>query len=125
SPVPPHFVPLVPVRVDATAAIRLQRGRLAAASGGPGARGLLLEPDRRLLLHEEEVPASGVLVTRAYQACRSPDGGLHTWSGRRKSPGARSESPGLAFDLIRPAIPQSAEPKGAPDVRAAGRRPSP
>jgi hypothetical protein len=124
SAVPPHYVPLVPVRLDGTAAIRLQRGRLATASGSAGARGLLLEPERRLLLHEEEVLASGVLVTRAYQVCRSPDGSLIAWSGRRKRPGARSESPGLAYDVLRTTTPQSAGPTGASDARATGREPS-
>lgn len=101
STVPPHFVPLVPVRVDGTAAIRLQRGRLARATGSSGARGLLLEPDRRLLLHEEEIPASGVRITRAYQFSRSPDGGVHLWCGRCKSPGAKLSGPGLVHDIVR------------------------
>ena len=101
SAVPPHYVPLVPVRVDGTAAIRLQRGRLATTTGTSGARGLLLEPQRRLLLHEEEVPTSGVRVTRAYQLARGPDGAVHLWSGRRKSPGAKLQGPGLIHDVVR------------------------
>lgn len=100
STVPPHIVPLLPVRIDESAAIRLQRGRMATTTGTSGARGLLLEPDRRLLLHEEEIPSSGVRVTRAYQLARSPDGGVHLWSGRRKSPSAKLKGPGLVHDVV-------------------------
>ena len=92
--------------------------------GWAWARGLLLQPDRRLLLHEEEVPASGVVVTRAYQLCRSPDGGLHAWSGRRKRPGARLESPGLAYDVIGTPPPRSPGSTIASNPHAAARQPS-
>lgn len=101
SAVPPHFVPLVPVRVAGGAAIRLQRGRLAIAGGMSGARGVLLDPAHRLLLREEEVPTSGVRVTRGYQLARGADGSVHVWCGRRKSPGARLQGPGLAHDAVR------------------------
>jgi hypothetical protein len=102
TPVPPHFVPLVPVRTDdpAAPAMRLQRGRLATADGSTGAFGLVLEPDRRLLLHEEEIPASGLRVTRGFQLCRSPDGGLHLWAGRRKRPGRDPVAPALRHDVV-------------------------
>lgn len=99
--VPGHYVPLVAVRIEGSAAIRLQRGRMATTTGTSGARGLLLEPSRRLLLHDEEVPSSGVRVTRAYQFARSPDGTAHLWCGRRKSPGARLHGPGLTHDVVR------------------------
>lgn len=101
SHVPPHFIPLVPVRIDGSAAIRFQRGRMATDTGTSSALGLLLEPARRLLLHEEEIPTSGVRVTRAYQLARSPDGGVHVWSGRRKSPNAKLKGPGLVHDVVR------------------------
>jgi hypothetical protein len=102
TPVPPHFVPLVPVRTDdpAAPAMRLQRGRLATADGATGAVGLVLEPDRRLLLHEEEIPSSGLRVTRGFQLCRSPDGGLHLWAGRRKRPGRDPVAPALRHDVV-------------------------
>ena len=101
SPVPAHYVPLVPVTLDGEA-IRLQRGRLATATGSTGARGLILAPDRRLLLHEEEIPANGIRVTRAYELARSPDGGVHLWMSRRKRPGGTPRAPGLRHDLLTP-----------------------
>jgi hypothetical protein len=100
SPVPAYFVPLVPVRIRESAGIRLQRGRMATEAGPSGARGILLEPARRLLLHEEGVPASGVRVTRAYQMCRGADALVYMWSGRRKTPGARLPAPGLVHDVL-------------------------
>lgn len=97
--VPSYYVPLLPVRVDG-AAIRLQRGRMATADGSTGARGEILQPRRRLLLHEEEIPSTGLRVTRAFELARSPDGGVHLWSGRRQRPGRDPASPGLRHDVI-------------------------
>jgi hypothetical protein len=54
-----------------------------------------------LLLHEEEIPTSGVRVTRSYQLARSPDGSVHLWSGRRKSPNAKWKGPGLVHDVVQ------------------------
>jgi hypothetical protein len=103
TPVPAHYVPLVPVTLDnASAAMRLQRGRLATATGTTGARGLILVPDRRLLLHEEEIPGNGIRVTRAYEYARSPDGGIHLWMSRRKRPGSTPRAPGLRHDVVAP-----------------------
>jgi hypothetical protein len=103
TPVPADAVPLVPVRLDDdSAAIRLQRGRIAVSGGTSGARGLILEPRRRLLLHESELPASGLRVTRGYQWCRGMDGRGYLWLSRHKRPGAGIPAPGLANDLISP-----------------------
>ena len=110
TPVPAHYVPLVPVTLDdGSAALRLQRGRLATASGTAGARGLVLAPGRRLLLHEEEIPGSGIQVTRAWEFARSPDGGQHLWMGRRKRPGRTPRAPGLRHDVV---TPEAAEDPG-------------
>jgi len=102
TPVPPHYIPLIPVRTDdpTAPAMRLQRGRTATAGGSTGAVGLVLEPGRRLLLHEEEIPASGLRVTRGFQLCRSPDGGVHLWAGRRKRPGRGPAATGLRYDAL-------------------------
>jgi len=101
---PPGFIPLVPVRISdqASPAMRLQRGRLATDEGTQGARGLILEPEQRLLIHEEEVPASGIRVTRRFQMCRGPDGSVHLWIGRQKRPGRQSSGAGLVHDILAP-----------------------
>jgi hypothetical protein len=87
----------------ATGQIMLQRGRVAL-SGEPGASrgalGRILIPDRRLLIHEDEIPNAGIRVVRRYQSARDPGGKLHTWVGRRKGPGRGEGHSGLEFDVL-------------------------
>lgn len=59
----------------------------------------MLEPQRELLLYEEEVPREGARVTRTYQYARWIDGSTHLWVGRRKEPGRGEGSSGLQFDV--------------------------
>jgi len=100
SPVPEHWIPLVPEHDAATGTTRLRRARVPAAAtttARPGAaRGRLLVADVRL--YDEEVPREGVRVTRAYQWARWSDGAPHLWIGRRKRPGRGEASSGLRFD---------------------------
>jgi len=96
-----NWIPLVPVRLGPDGAIRLQRGRVPVAGGlTRGARGRILEPDRRLLIHEEEVLRTGVRVVRRFQSARDAEGRLHTWVGRRKGPGRGEGNSGLVFDVL-------------------------
>jgi hypothetical protein len=107
--VPSHWVPLVPVRLvdedgGATSGqIMFQRGRVPV-SGQPGesrgAFGRILVPDRRLLVHEDEIPRAGIRVVRRFQSARDPAGKLHTWVGRRKGPGRGEGHSGLEFDVL-------------------------
>ena len=97
---PDNWVPLVPVRTGDDGAIAFQRGRVAGAAGSRGALGRVLEPQRRLIVHEEEVPYEGARVVRRFQSTRGPDGRLHVWVGRRKGPGRGPGSSTLAFDTI-------------------------
>ena len=96
---PQNWVPLVPIRLGAGGAIALQRGRIATSAG---ARGRVLLPEHRLVIHEEEIPAAGVRVVRRFQSARGADGRLHVWVGRRKGPGRGAGQSGLAFDVISP-----------------------
>ena len=97
---PDNWVPLVPVRIGDDGAIAFQRGRVASAAGSRGALGRVLEPQRRLILHEEEVPYEGARVVRRFQSTRGPDGRLHVWVGRRKGAGRGPGTSTLAFDTI-------------------------
>lgn len=97
---PDNWVPLVPVRIGDEGAIAFQRGRLAGAGGTQGARGHVLEPRRRLLINEEEIPREGARVVRRFQSARGVDGRLHVWVGRRKGPGRGEGSSALTFDAI-------------------------
>ena len=52
------------------------------------------------LIHEEEVPRAGIVVTESWQRARGPDGHVHTWIGVRKRVGRGEGSSGLAFDRL-------------------------
>ncbi|HYO38075.1 MAG TPA: hypothetical protein VER39_00295 [Nocardioidaceae bacterium] len=103
TPLPAHWVPLIPVRVtDDSAEVRLAPGAVLDLSGVPrvvSPQARLLDPGPgRLLIREEEVPREGVVVRRTYQAARWYDGRLFVWSGNRTSIGRGEASSGLAFD---------------------------
>jgi hypothetical protein len=99
---PDNWVPLVPVRLGDDGAVMLQRGRMPVADGGTrGARGVILEPQRRLLVHEEEIPAEGLRVVRQFQEARTRAGRRFTWIGRRKGPGRGEGASGLLFDVLK------------------------
>lgn len=95
---PEHWLPLFPTRIDGDApAIHYLRG------GSP--LGRILEPGRvpertPLYIHDEEVPAEGARVTRAYQHARWLDGRTYVWAGRRKGVGRAQGSNGLSFDVL-------------------------
>ena len=76
SVIPPHWVPLLPMRVDAEGReVRLARAATLAPDGSRRlvrAEGRLLDrlaaPTAPLLIHEEEVPREGARVRRTYQS---------------------------------------------------------
>jgi len=107
TPVPKHWVPLLPVRVSETSAeVRLARGAVLDLDGVPhvvSAQARILDvgnPAGRLLIREEEVPREGLVVRRSYQAARWYDGRLFVWAGNRASVGRGEASSGLAFDAL-------------------------
>jgi hypothetical protein len=59
-----------------------------------GASGAQLE------LYEEELPRTGIRVTRAYHLARWVDGSTHAWLGRAKRTGRGEGSSGLRFDVL-------------------------
>ncbi len=106
TPVPAHWIPLVPVPlVPGSDAIRFRRGQIprftADGDRRPQVRaaGQLLEPDTdRVYFREEEIPRSGLTVTRTPVATRGRDGTVHCWAGRRVHVARGEGSSGLAFD---------------------------
>jgi hypothetical protein len=106
TPVPEHWIPLVPV-AEATSAnglpiLRLERRAIirsgAAAPSAP--KGRVLVPERPLQIEEEEVPRSGVVTQRAFQFSRWTDGRALLWMGRRKKSGQGEGASGLLFDSV-------------------------
>lgn len=102
--VPAHWIPLAAVRDEPDEPLRLRRAQLL--SGGPeglrepGPLGRILLPNKALALQEEEVPRTGMRVTRAFQCARAADGSTHLWMGRRKTPGCGEGFSGLRFDVV-------------------------
>ncbi|WRZ87933.1 hypothetical protein OHB54_01925 [Streptomyces sp. NBC_01007] len=108
TPVPAHWIPLVPVPlVPGSEAIRFRRGQIPRftvdGTRRPQVRaaGQLLEPDtERVYIREEEIPRSGLTVTRTPVATRGRDGTVHCWAGRRVHVARGEASSGLAFDGV-------------------------
>jgi hypothetical protein len=102
---PENWIPLLPVSVDkARGTVALERAAMLSAAGG------LTGPAGRLLaattpVWEEEVPRTGVSVSRVAVRSRWLDGSTHLWISRRTAPGAGEASSGLAFDQAVPAGP--------------------
>jgi hypothetical protein len=105
---PDHWTPLVPVAAGERS-IRLRRGvflRGDAQAFPP--LGRFLDPSRPFSLFEEEVPRSGLMLTRSWQLARAADGRLLTWIGRRARPGRGESSSQVAFDRTHPSGVDSA-----------------
>jgi hypothetical protein len=111
SDVPLAWVPLVPVQIDPQSGqTRLRRGRVERFDddGNPlppaRTRALVLEPGRAPFdIEEEEIPRSGLRVTRVPVAARWQRGVTLRWTGRRKRTGKGEGSSNLRFDqAIKP-----------------------
>ena len=104
--VPDYWIPFQPPRIDPQKPdIRLQRAKaLIDEDGAPGFSrplGRILELERRdLSLFEEEVPRSGLRLTRRFEYTGWVDGSTFLWLARRKGVGAGEGSSGLRFDRI-------------------------
>lgn len=100
--VPSHWFPLVPELVGPGST----RLRLVPLERVVGDRTVALEPEGTLLpggdriLYEEEVPRSGVELTRAWRHARWHDGSRHLWQARRRATGRGEGSSGLRFDTL-------------------------
>jgi len=101
---PPHWIPLIPVRVGDDEQVVLARGSVLDVDGrrlvhsvtgllGGGADGSLLIP-------EEEVPTGGLLVQRTYQAARWIDGSLHVWAAHRTKIAGSVPPSGVRYDFL-------------------------
>jgi hypothetical protein len=96
STVPDYWIPFLPVDGD-KGLLRLRRGRMPTAQGGPLGR---LLGYAGLTIFLEELPREGVHLERRYRAARGPDGSTHVWIGRRRSTGRGEGRSGLRFDYL-------------------------
>jgi hypothetical protein len=102
TPVPTDWFPYVPVEVtNVVTQVVLRQGEVER--GTPS----LVVPKGRVLpgvkeLREQEVPRTGVRITRVANRSRWLDGSTHLWIARRKTSGQGEGSSGLKFDLAIP-----------------------
>jgi len=100
--VPDNWYPLLPRSVpvppgSAPRAMSLTLARPSALGKFLGAQEL-----GSTALHEEELPRSGLKLTRRWKYVRWIDGSTHLWIGRQRTTGRGEGSSGLQFDLIVP-----------------------
>jgi hypothetical protein len=98
TPVPEHWIPLVPVSLDPIRGeVAFERAAMFRAAGG------LTSPAGRVLatsspIREEALPRIGVRIPRAASRTRWIDGTTHLWISRRRRVGAGEGNSGLLFD---------------------------
>jgi hypothetical protein len=101
--VPENWIPLVPVHMPGSLTdIRFQRGQMPPTGGAaPAPRGKILgEIPTPFYIAEEEIPVSGVTVSRRVQRTRWYDGRTYLWIGRANETGRGGASSHLRFDQI-------------------------
>jgi hypothetical protein len=107
--VPGHWVPFVPVSLDAfTGEIALERAAMTRPAPGADDGPVVVDPVTRVLrnpplpyrIREEEVPREGRRVVRAFSRSRWIDGSTHVWVSRRSTVGRGEASSGLRFDAV-------------------------
>jgi hypothetical protein len=100
--VPENWIPLVPVAESATGRIHLRRAAMAVTGAPPPhAQGAILGAPGPLIVADEEIPRSGVTLTRAMHYARWIDGSTCLWIGRLKEAGQGEANSGLQFDTAR------------------------
>jgi hypothetical protein len=112
--VPENFIPFVPVHVeDSVREVQLQRSRMLRIIEGdpfPAEKvpprttivreGLDRADKQTYLVHEEEVPRSGIRVTQSFRRTRWTNGETFVWLGLRKQTGSGEGSSDLSFDNL-------------------------
>ncbi len=93
---PPHWIPYLQGKYNGRVVLR--RGRTQQETDPPQYKGRLLEES--VLIAEDEVPRSGIEVSRYHQLARGTDGRRVRWLGRRKRPDVPKGPSDLRFDLL-------------------------
>jgi hypothetical protein len=107
SPVPPNWIPLLPVQVTNTAGqtlTRLKRGVLLQPDGPPKppqtAHGEVLLAIGDQLFYDEEVPREGAQINRQRRLTRWVDGSTWVWTSLRRQVGYGEGASVLRFDQL-------------------------
>ena len=116
--VPENWIPFIPVHSEQlnNRQIQLQRGAMPRFIDGLDPT--LVRPKTEMIsglnskpvttqntikgffINEEEIPRSGIIVTKTYQRTRWEDGKIYVWLGRKKQTGRGEGSSGLKFDSV-------------------------
>lgn len=122
--VPENWIPFVPVHASGHKRnIQLQRAsmlRIIEGDEAPSEKikplsGILREgldhmPDPLpYLIHEEEVPRSGIRIQQAFERTRWLNGQVYVWLGMKKKTGRGEGNSGLAFDQLAYVDQESAQ----------------
>ena len=109
--VPPHWIPFIPFRPDATKVAEIVLRRAAMPRLINGQTPTRIRPRTQILrnangtvgtydIQEEEIPVMGLTVQSVWRRARWFGGQTFTWLAREKSLGRHLESSGLRFDQI-------------------------
>jgi len=105
--VPENWIPFIPVhKPGSNQETYLQRAAMPKLGVPPKdiikAKGILLnEVQPHYYINEEEIPASGTIVTRTYQRTRWYNGKTYVWIGRFRETGRGPGNSDLRFDQIQ------------------------
>jgi len=106
--VPENWIPFLPVqKANSVQDIHFQRAAMPKLGVPPAdvikAKGVLLnEVPSPYYIHEEEIPYSGTIVSRAVQRTRWYNGKTIVWIGRYRETGRGQGASNLRFDQIEP-----------------------
>lgn len=109
--VPPHWIPFIPFRPDATKVAEMVLRRAAMPRLIDGQTPTRIRPRTQILrnanytvgtydIQEEEIPVMGLTVRSVWRRARWFGGRTFTWLAREKTLGRHLESSGLRFDQI-------------------------
>ncbi|HXU81513.1 MAG TPA: hypothetical protein VN914_08950, partial [Polyangia bacterium] len=102
TPIPDYWIPMVPILLPSSPGqFRLRRGLLDRPEGPAPAIGRLLQPERALIMHEEEVPRVGAKVTRGFRYTRWTAGQSPLWIKRIRTTSRGEASSGLRYDFVK------------------------
>lgn len=106
--VPGHWIPFVPIQIDVNGEVALEQTTMLTPSGEQiHPTGRILNPEMNpYRVREEEVPRTGVTVSRVVHRSRWINGTTHMWIARRKQPGGGEGSSGLRFDVVHQTNPR-------------------
>jgi hypothetical protein len=99
TPIPINWIPYKPSQLDTEGNYVLRRARtLEDTSKAPQYKGVFLGESK--FVFEEEVPRTGIVLSRVFQMARDSAGNRYCWRSRKKRPDVLKNSSGLLFDHL-------------------------